>query len=273
MGNARQIADKEEIDIRIVKPFILMSSHFIILASQRTGSNMLVSVLDGHPEIRCHGELFRRNNVGKKGALKVLKKIDPAYESADYRDLHHVDYINAVRKAEKDNSRFFGFKLMLNQAENAHAGFINNTDYRKILLRRDNLLAVYSSNLIARETGQGNVKAHQEVKPAQVIFKPKGFLRFLGKHTEKYQAERNRLDRGAGNDYLEISYLDICKKSGTEEVFRFIGVDPEMGSGRTDTRKRNTSKILERFSNPETVKSCLADLDHLDWLDERFLSG
>jgi len=36
---------------------------FVILASQRTGSNMLVSLLDAYPGVRCHGELFRKRGV------------------------------------------------------------------------------------------------------------------------------------------------------------------------------------------------------------------
>ena len=231
---------------------------------------MLVSVLDGHPQVRCHGELFRRNKVGKKGALKVLRKIDPAYESADYRDEHHDAYIKAVRKAEKDKSPFFGFKLMLNQADNARAGFIKNGDYRKILLRRDNLLAIYSSNLIVRETGQGNVKQHQQVARVRVEFKPRGFYRFLDKHLEKYEQARRLLAGSVGDDFLETSYLDICTAEGMDAVFRFIGANPALNPGSTGTKKRNTSQIVERFTNPDVVESCLADLGHLDWLDETF---
>lgn len=35
---------------------------FIIITRSRTGSNLLISLLNNHPEIEAHGEIFRRLN-------------------------------------------------------------------------------------------------------------------------------------------------------------------------------------------------------------------
>ncbi len=244
-----------------------MNTNFVIIAAQRTGSNMLVSALDNHPKIRCHGELFRRKNLNMKGALKVLRTIPSEFQSEDYRDIHFREYLEAV-KGTDGKKPFFGFKLMLNQSETARAGLIENSNVKKVLLFRENLLAVFSSSLIAKATGQGAVVQGKEVIQAKVQFEPKRFEKFRKNHDKRFKEARQKLAGRPGIEWIETEYLKICKLEGIAEVMQFIGVDPETASITVKTAKRNPSNILDRFTNPEAVLAHLKLIGKGNWVDE-----
>ena len=196
---------------------------FVILASQRTGSNMLVSLLDVYPDVRCHGELFRKQRVAKKGALKILNELPEAYEDGSYRDANFSEYLRLVRELSTPET-FFGFKLMLNQALEARKAIIRKSKSKIILLYRENLLSIYSSNLIAKSTGQGNARNGSEIKTEKVEFEEDRFTRFCENHLRNYEEARRDIKEFASGRFLEISYLQICSAQGMSEIEAFLGV-------------------------------------------------
>ncbi len=245
-----------------------MAIDFVLIASQRTGSNMLVSVLDSHPSIRCHGELFRRKNVKGVGALKVLSEIDDVYASEEYREQHYREYLDAVRSTEEDQNVLFGFKLMLNQAENARAEIVNDQAVKKVLLYRENALAVYASNLIARATGQGVAIVGREIKQAKVGFDEERFEKFLRNYVSRYEEVRNQLRKRPRSEWMELSYVNACKPEGIEKVLGFLGGNSKGIALSSKTAKRNSSVIVDRFSNPEIVKDHLKKIGRSEWAEE-----
>jgi LPS sulfotransferase NodH len=36
--------------------------HFVLLSQQRSGSHMLINLLNGHPLVRCNGDLMWKKN-------------------------------------------------------------------------------------------------------------------------------------------------------------------------------------------------------------------
>lgn len=231
---------------------------------QRTGSNMLVSALNSHPEICCHGELFRRIRRERsllKGALKVLKKIDPAFSDDEQRFTRPAEYIDAVYALSGD-SLTKGFKLMLLQHPEYCDTLIDDAAVRKIVLHRDNLLACYSSDRIAKVTGQGAAGRFAKVVTAKVPFKADQFERYIAKRRSAYDQVYRRLD-AAGQTYLDVEYLDLVNGKGLSRVRDFLGVSPDHDL-EVVTQKRNPSSLLDRFENPDVVDSYLRDhgLEH-----------
>ncbi len=248
----------------------LQGVDFVILASQRTGSNMLVSLLDAYPGVSCHGELFRQQRVNQKGALRVLKRLPPEFADGEYRAAEFADYLRRVRKLSPKND-YFGFKLMLNQAPQAREALIRDSGCRIVLLYRENLLAVYSSNLIAKATGQGNARVDQEVRTDKVEFVEKRFARFCEKHENTYRDVRRDLERHARERCLDISYLDICQAEGIGKIEQFLGVSKPPDPIAPATAKRNPSRIVDRFSNPELVLDYLERAGRSAWSHESFV--
>lgn len=240
-------------------------SRFVIVAHQRTGSNMLVSALDSHPGVRCHGELFRTNVKSYNGGLKVIALLDVAYHDDAYQEEHWKGFLDDV-VAASGRADAVGFKLMLNQSELVRNALIADPGYKKILLKRDNMLSVYSSHKIAKETGQGSARRTAEIKKARVLFDPKQFERFCKRYQKRYSDVENALE-ASGQEFFRTSYMEVIKPEVIRDILEYIGADREL-EWEVGTKKRNSPVLTERFSNPEEVEQYLAGIDRLDWLRE-----
>ncbi len=240
---------------------------FVLLATQRTGSYMLVSALDNHPRVCCHGELFRKKNLHLATDLSFLDQIDPAYKDYEFRRDNFQEYLQLVKKVDGSKD-LFGFKLMLGQAKRVRETLIQDVRIKKILLYRDNLLAVYASNRIAKATGQGIVHVGDELKQAKVDFDPKQFERFRERIDLLYKQVREQLKVRPRNEWMETQYPDICRDEEIARVMRFIGAEPGEAPISVRTVKRNTGNILDRFTNPKDVLTHLEKVKRMDWVRE-----
>jgi len=118
---------------------------FVIIGSQRTGSNHLVSLLNSHPEIVCYGELFRN----RYDILKNIPKISENYSDINYRKsnfislLHYLDQLNYCKT--------WGFKIFPEHSQKIIENLIQKNKFKIVLLQRENILAQYSSLKIVKE--------------------------------------------------------------------------------------------------------------------------
>jgi len=239
--------------------------NFVILSTPRTGSNMLVSAFSSHPEIHCFGELFRRQSKNSSYGLEVLQDISPEFSEENYRHAHAPEYIRAVFSTAK-GAGFVGFKLMLRQNIGVRNALILDKQFRKILLYRENILACFSSEKIAKVTGQGVAGRNVEVKTAKVAFDPERFQRYWERRKRLY-SETRRLLQESGQDFYEIDYLTATAEASMAALVEFIGADSSVPC-LPDTKKRNPANILDRFSDPDKVSAYLGSIDRDDWAYE-----
>ncbi len=239
---------------------------FIIFAMPRTGSNMLVTALNSHPAIRCHGELFVGRDL-KPGMelFDTFSTIYPAFRNKEYR------YKNAERLLrsfiDKCDKPRFGFKLMLNQHPELIAEIVHGTNWPIILLRRENELACYSSHLIAKTTGQGIARIDDNVKTAKAVFDEQQFSSFRKQRNRKYEQFSDVL-AAANRTAQSIDYRSLLTGSGYAQVLKLLGVDQDFEL-ITGTRKRNPNNVVERFTNTETVSRYLQRENLEDWSFEQ----
>jgi LPS sulfotransferase NodH len=244
---------------------------FVVLSSQRSGSNMLRSLLNAHPEVTCFGELMRRTprkmrNQGYRGALRALEHVDEKFRTDSVRFSHPRTFIDEVM-AKLVTTPVAGFKLMLNQHPQFMSELIGDPTYAKILLYRANHLASYSSEKIARATGQGALRTGMDVKRAKVRFRKGEFRRFLKTRAQQFEDVREQL-AAAGGNYLEIEYLELVEGNGVSQVLEFLGADPAHDV-KPKTVRRNPSNLLERFDNPDDVLKELAAMGAERWAIEQ----
>jgi len=239
---------------------------FVLLAAQRTGSNMLVSVLDSHPQVRCHGELLRKRSNAREGEVGVARQLaDRRFRDHAYRQRRPLAFLKAVFALDPEPP-FIGFKLMLSQSRRLRRRLIADESVRKVLLFRENLLAAHSSDLIAAATGQGTAAVGQPLQRAQVAFSPDAFEDFRQRRSRNESRLREEL-RASGQTFLELEYLDATTRDGQLRALEFIGADTALPF-EAGTQKRNPSDILARFSNPETVAAHLASIGLERWARE-----
>lgn len=112
----------------------MKSSNFVIVAHARSGSQMLISLLDSHPFIDCSGEKFNRKNQ----------------EECDF---HYAEYIAPMAN---NPSTITGFKLSYplrtGKRNDIWSKIRSNKQVKVIHLYRSNLLRAYLSWAIATKT-------------------------------------------------------------------------------------------------------------------------
>ena len=250
----------------------MSKNKFVIVTNQRSGSNMLVSMINSHPDIKCFGELMRitpdwMKRDGYRGALRILEKVNHVYRDDVYRFSHPYDFVNAVfSTAAKKN--IYGFKQHMDQNSDFLYSLIKDPGWKILLLQRENKLAQYSSQKISQVTGQGNAPRGTKILRTKVEFKEKEFKNFVKRKEKEWNVVRQKLE-SIDEDYYTIKYTDLNSRSASGSILEFIGVDSsfQMVPG---TEKRNSSDVLSRFSNPENTLKVLKQMRCSEWVEEVF---
>ena len=223
---------------------------------------MLVSALDSHPEVTCHGELFIGKDV--TSSPKTFKQLDSRFRSKGYRYKNPDELVRQLMANNEKNQ--FGFKLMLNQHPGVIAQMVEDKSWSIILLRRHNPLACYSSHLIAKTTGQGSVRRVDRIRTAQVLFDEQEFLAFRRRRQRMYDRAEKKL-KLRHREFLPVDYVSLVTGDAYAKVLSFLNVEsqPELNA---KTQKRNPTNIVDRFTNQNEVRLFLRKHGLEHWLVE-----
>ncbi len=204
----------------------------VIITRGRTGSNLLVSLLNSHNQLRIYGEKF--NRVNKKSSRKIYKEIFP-------------------KKALKK----IGFKIFYfhpQDSENDEIWDIINRDksIKIIHLQRRNLFKAHVSSKIAFKTDKWSNKSKKKIpidqKRVNLDFKElmeyiNSTHNFIKKTNESYK----------DHPIIEVFYEDLIKDKQDElnRIFDFLEVEPMQV--KSSLRKQNTEKISDLVLNFEEI--------------------
>jgi LPS sulfotransferase NodH len=228
---------------------------FAILAAPRTGSNWLCSMLDSHPEILCHHELFNPAGIHvaiswRGGAVDV----DAVLGTHAERDRAPLAFLDRAWSQSR-GCRAVGFKLNRGQNEAAFAAVLADPEVRKILLRRDNRLKTFASERIAARTGLWESYPDSPRSGEQVRIRVD--LGELRRHIDENRAYYESLTAElAGQDVLAVRYEDLVAASDAwRPVFDFLAVG--VAELHAETRKQNATDLREILLNFAEVAAAL----------------
>lgn len=212
---------------------------FIVLSRSRTGSNLLISLLNSHPHIHTEGEIFR--NLNGKNYKKVLAK---AFGKRPYQI-----------KAK-------GFKIFYYHPQDDSSCEIwdelqSLEDLHIIHLKRRNILRTLLSRKIAGIQDVWSVNSNQRQhklnkKNVSVSFTVdelnKGF-----KQTKEWEKAGDKIFRD--HPLLPIDYEELVndRKNTLRKVVGFLGV--EYIQLKTGLKKQNTKGLRETITNYDELKS------------------
>ncbi len=214
---------------------------FLILARSRTGSNLLVSLLDSHPRVQARGERLRRDD-GRDWNTRIREALEPAD--------------GAVQAA--------GFKMFYYHpigADGAPAWRRLQAipDLRVIHLRRRNLLRAIVSREIAAHSGVWQNEGELEPVPLadkRVLIEPDALAAALAS-SRRMEEEAQR--RFAAHPVIEVTFEDLV--SDRDGTFRcitdFLGVHTWCPS--TPLRRQNPEPLSALVRNYAALKSAFAD--------------
>jgi glycosyltransferase involved in cell wall biosynthesis len=233
-----------------------------ILASPRTGSTLLCAVLNRTPGVICHFELFHDEMI-QFARHTVTDVAEIASRNAD-----PVGFLRRVRaEAAEAGMDLVAFKHFAHLDDTVTDEIVRNDAIRLIHLSRENLLAQYSSEKIARASGKWVRHRDQTGDQVRVPFEAKDFEKFEA-YYRRIETERVHRLAGSRRTVLFVEYADLNTPETRRRIGDFIGIAiPD--TAQPDTRKQNPPQVIERFSNPEVVRDYLARRNLSRWAEER----
>lgn len=207
---------------------------FVIVTRSRTGSNLLKSLLNSHPEIIAEGELFRR------------------LEGRSCKDIWDNTFISRSKKV-----KYVGFKLFyyhpLDSDDKKVWDFIKNDENIKIIhLTRENILRTVVSREIADKTNTWTNKTNRNITKDEKQIKLDINYCLNEFELTKNSEEKTRVDF-ADHDFIQLSYEELSdnKQSVMNKLFQFLSVDKVDVS--SSYKKQNVEKLKDLVTNYNEV--------------------
>ena len=219
---------------------------FVVVAARRTGSNMLCTLLDSHPAILCHHELF--NPRGIFYALS-LRGTGFALGSMDERDADGVAFVDRIWR-QPEGHRCVGFKLTCGQAEPVLAHVLAERGVRKLVLRRRNRVKTYVSERIAEQLDQWEVYEDRELDPTRPRVEVDAEqLRSHVAANERFYHRVESLLEETWQGFLRVDYEDLATPAERARLLRFLDLEPEGAFLEARSVKQNPRDLREVVAN------------------------
>ncbi|HEX8282873.1 MAG TPA: Stf0 family sulfotransferase [Pyrinomonadaceae bacterium] len=227
---------------------------FVIVAAPRTGSNWVCSMLNSHPEILCHHEIF--NPEGIHYALDH-RAGDMDVGTVAERDAAPLDFIARLWRQDF-GKRLVGFKINRGQNEAAFRHVLADKGVSKIVLVRRNRVKTFVSEMIAEKTGQWESYGRADgARPVgQLDVDAQALRRHVAVNRDYYARVRDAL-QSSGQQYLQVTYENLKGEAEWRDILRFLGVAVTAHALKPATRKQNPGHLRDLISNYEQLEAAL----------------
>jgi LPS sulfotransferase NodH len=255
---------------------------FMLLATARTGSNLLSSLLSAHPSIKMYGELFNLDTLPQKSLLEALE--DPVaylrkrlykphrpeiaavgfkmfydHLKKDYfeKPVELSDVSERVRSKTLDFARYieasYPWPILSRRFQDTWNVLIEDRDLAVIHLRRKNALDTLVSLKTAFVTGQfWSLNTDGEAKTT-IHLTPEECRRYF----QRVDASAEEAEAVFAHHHtLDLTYEDLLgsRERELERIARFLNV-PEVPVS-TRMQKQIRSPASEVVANYTELKDC-----------------
>lgn len=218
---------------------------FVILASMRTGSNLLEARLNALPGVTCHGEAFNPVFIGRPNATELMGL------TLAERDANPDLLLDRFAAAPGLN----GFRFFPDHDPRVLPRLIADPVCAKIVLTR-NPFDSYVSLEIARSTGQWRLAEVGRRREARVTFVAEDFAR----HAEAVRAFhadiRQRLQQ-AGQAAFNLDYDELRDDAVLDGLRRFLGAAPPAAGPTRLPLPQNPDALADKVVNPQDLAAAL----------------
>lgn len=237
-------------------------NNFVVVGMPRTGTTLLVDLLNSHEEIFCDNELFNPHMISRYNAP------GEGSDAVRYRNVKPIRFWD-----EFYNSQFskgyeaIGFNYMLGHDYEVLDRILKGFDLKIVYVFRENRLAQYASFKKAvkdqewgvRDTGYNAEKAW---KNGKIVFSLGDFEEWMQTvNCLSYMFEE--LSRFYSNNIFPAEYKKIASGELNQDICAYLGVEVKALKG--GLVKQGTRNILDRFSNPDEVKEYMGVIGKKHW--------
>jgi hypothetical protein len=220
---------------------------FIILGQGRTGSTLLVELLNQHPDIHCEEEILNKNFfiLGKKIPFPFL-------------------YIKGISR--KKNRKVFGFKFKLEHIINDQniepSMFINklySNGYKIIYLYRHDVVQQEISSLLAWHNKKYHIYEHEKFEFKPITINKNYFIKRLKQRIAYRKVEYRLLENLKHKSIVyEYSLLNNFEHQKTiDSIFSYLQVNPVEVLAKM--KKSNTFKNEEIITNYSEIQAIIKE--------------
>jgi hypothetical protein len=239
-----------------------MVQRFVIIAAPRTGSNLLCTLLQSHPDVLCHHEIF--NPAGIFTALP-LRKSTFSLGSMTERDADPLSFLARIWENSLDHKQV-GFKMTHWQQKQVLDDVCANPDIRKIILKRQAHLKTHVSHLLAERSGVWEDYAQTDLtskpKPIAVNYKR---LKMAVELNDRFYTYIDTVLCGPRSDVL---YEDLLNTETQQTLISELGLrkHPLQAHSRRQNPYMprdlisNSERLAEQLSRNPNDKHLLAEL-------------
>lgn len=235
-------------------------TRFIILAAPRTGSNLLCTLLNSHPEVLCHHELFNPN-----GIFYALDYRDGTLDfgSMEARDRDPFLFLQRVWE-HPQNACCLGFKMTRGQNDVVMRTLIEDPEVLKIVLYRRNRLKTFVSEQLARETDRWEVYARDELATAtpKLHVDVESFKAHCDLNERFYQDIQNSL-QSSRQPWIETMYENILTGSEHVRLLGFLGVGVTQVGLTQSSIKQSDTDLRTHIENFQELELALQGSEYL----------
>lgn len=232
------------------------ATRFLVVAAPRTGSNWVCGMLNSHPEVLCHHEIF--NPEGVHYALDLRDgRLDLG--TREERDAAPLEFLARLWRHDFGR-RAVGFKINRGQNEAAFRHVLADRAVRKIVLWRRNRVKTFVSEVIAEATGRWESygpAAPGEARPARVELDARALAEHARLNAGYYARVVVALE-SSGQEYLRVTYEGLGAEPEWLRILDFLGVAPAAGALSPATRKQNPRDLRDVISNYAQAEAALA---------------
>ncbi len=234
-------------------------SKFIIYGTPRSGTTLLVSLLDDHPAVFCVGEALKKRHAN-------IRHAEYAYEVYRRRNLvSRIRDIVSRRGLLEDYLDFLygrpGYEAVGFKFHHVHGrrfptivDYFREHDVRVVRIKRRNLLKKHVSAVTARAR---NVYAtDRELE----VFKVSLDTDTLVGDLDALAREEDEIERTvAGLATTTVVYEDLCAdfEAAGSKVLRFLGVSDHERTLATPIKKINPDDLASIVENYDAVRRVL----------------
>jgi hypothetical protein len=231
-------------------------TRFVILAAPRTGSNLLCTLLNSHPEILCHHEIFN-----PQGIFTALGFHDDSIDrvSLRQRDRDPILFLDRIWQTRQGHG-CIGFKSTRGQNEVVLKEMLEDPNVKKIVLRRLNRIKTYVSEKIAQATQQWEVYQEQElILPRPCITVDRADLvNHINENNQFYSSLQPPKDQ-SNQRFLDVQYEKLFTNSEHRRLLRFLEVRDCEHDLTPASVKQNPMDLRQSVSNFEELAVALDD--------------
>ncbi len=223
-------------------------TRFVIIASERTGSNLLLSLLNSHPSIRTKGEVIGESRLRQKEIHAQILTCGCCRYIRNCFKQHNLEQAVGTKILYHQFRKWYANRWQIEGLNQALECLRGDTQIKIIHLKRRNRLKTMASGIIALQTKKYVKTISNEKEQEMQIELPKEKCEeFFGKIGEVEQEFDGYFQ---GHDKIEVYYEDLVSNNESvhEKILDFLGVNRlDLKAKTLKQRKKPLSETIRNY--------------------------